>query len=253
MLDTIKINNLTNLITKVLQKENITNKPDFTGGIVIQGTSDITDSIVKDFFEKIEPFIQILDKMTTECQDPSYSKDKQFQGFLDELIKTNIESENLKGIQHVYDKDADDESSYYTGKYGDIFSESSSKKTAVKSPGKSVIEKLFPSDVETTSLGSENGSENGSESGDSSVPASRRSSFLSELTDDELKGGEKKLRSQYEDLQSPFLNQTPYSQTPYSQMPYSQTPYSQMPYSQCHTIKRIQWDNNHRSFIQLVN
>ena len=244
VLDTVKINNLTKLITKVLQKENITNKPDFTEGIVIQGTSDITDSIVNDFFKKIEPFIQILDIMTTDCQDPSSRQNKTFQDFLDELVQTNIESENVKGTNRVYDKDADDESSYYTGKYGDIFSESSSKKAAVKSPGKSVIEKLFPSDVTSPSLGSESGdssvpisrtsslsSDSGSENGDSSVPASRRSSFLSELTDEEHKGGEKKLRTQYEDLQSPFLNQMPYSQTyPYGSMPYSQTyPMGQQP------------------------
>jgi hypothetical protein len=223
-----KINNLKNVITKVLQQVNITNKQVLTEGIVIQETANITDTTVKELFEKIDPFIQLLYTMTTECQDPSSPKDKSFQTFLDELVMKNKKTEELKGRERVYDKDAKDDESFNSSIFTNVFSEGSNKKPPVKSPDKILSltrQTSIGSDSGISSIsenGSESGNESGSENGDTSV-ADSRSVSLSDLNEDEIKGGEKTIRTQYEDLQAPYLNQTPYNQTPYNQTPYNQT------------------------------
>jgi hypothetical protein len=219
VLETNKINNLKNLITKVLQQVNIINNSNLSEGIVIQGITDIIEPFVKELFEKIEPFIQVLYEMTTECQDPSSITDKKFQTFLDELVIKNKKGQELKGRERVYDANAKDESSINTSIFGDVFSESSNKKSPVKSP----ILKRQTSINSDSGISSISGSENESDISDvnsiNTSKLSRETSMSgsdsgSDLNDDdELKGGEKTIRTQYEDLQAPYLNQTyPYNQ-----------------------------------------
>jgi hypothetical protein len=219
VLNTNKINNLKKLITKVLQQVNITNKPNLTEGIVIQGISEISDTFVKDLFEKLDPFIQVLYMMTTGCQDPSSTKGKSFQSFLDELVLRNIEIEKFKGIERVYDKDSKSFSTFSSGIFDDEFN---------KSPSLSRQTSIGSNDSIISSISRQSGIESGSDSGS-------ENGILSELS--EIKGGEKTIRTQYEDLQSPFLNQMPYNQQqtqPYltGQQPSQQQPSQQQPSQQ---------------------